>query len=66
MEVLIEKEWIWWNEAAGKAATASGAIALVLREGQVVMEDGLQVWATPSRVGGVDLPADGGGFTAFN
>jgi hypothetical protein len=29
MEVLIEKEWIWWNEAAGKAATASGRTALV-------------------------------------
>jgi hypothetical protein len=59
MEVLIEKEWIWWNEAEGKVATASGATALVLREGQVVMEDGLRVWAASSRVGSVDLPADG-------
>jgi hypothetical protein len=29
MEVLIEKEWIWWNEAAGKAATPSGRMASV-------------------------------------
>jgi hypothetical protein len=66
MEVLVEKEWIWWNEAAGKITTASGKTALVFREGHVVMEDGLRVWATPSRVGGVDLPAAGGGPAAFN
>jgi hypothetical protein len=59
MEVLIEKEWIWWNKAAGKVATASGTTALVHREGEAVMEDGLRVWAAPSRVGGVDLLADG-------
>jgi hypothetical protein len=31
-----------------------------------VMEDGLRVWATPLRVGGVVLPAAGGGPEAFN
>jgi hypothetical protein len=66
MEVLIEKEWIWWNEATGTVATASGTAALVYRGGEAVMEDGLQVWTVPSRVGGVDLPADGGGSAANN
>ncbi len=65
MEVLIEREWIWWNEAAGKVATALGVTASVFREGRVVMEDGLRVWSTPSRVGSVNLPADGGGPAAF-
>ncbi len=66
MEVLVEKEWIWWNEAVGKAATTLGMMASVSREGQAIMEDSLRVWATPLRVGGVDLPADGGGSAAFN
>jgi len=29
MEVLTEMEWIWWNEAARKVATASGRTTLV-------------------------------------
>jgi hypothetical protein len=61
MEVLIEMEWIWRNEAAGKVATASGKMALVHKESEAVMEDGLWVWAAPSRVVGADLPADGRG-----
>jgi hypothetical protein len=66
MEVLIEREWIWWNEAAGKVTTASGTTASVYREGEAIMEDGLRVWIAPSRVGGVDLPADGGGSATVN
>ncbi len=57
MEVLIEREWIWWNEAAGKVATDSGTTASVHRKGEAVMEDGLGVWTVPSRVVGADLPA---------
>jgi hypothetical protein len=30
------------------------------------MEDGLRVWAMPSRVGGVELPAAGGGPAALS
>ncbi len=66
MEVLVEKEWIWWSETAGKVTTVAGETVSVSREGQVVTEDGLTVWAMPSRVGGVDLPAAGGGPAAFN
>ncbi len=66
MEVLIEKEWIWWNEDAGKVTTASGVTASVHRDGEVVMEDRLRVWTAPSRVVGVDLPADGGGSATNN
>jgi hypothetical protein len=62
VEVLIEKEWIWWNEAAGKVATASGKTALVRKKGEAVMEDGLRVWTAPPRVVGANLPADGGGL----
>jgi hypothetical protein len=66
MEILVKKEWIWWSEMAGKIATASGEMVSVSKEGEVVMEDRLRVWAMPSRVGGVDLPAAGGGPAAFN
>jgi hypothetical protein len=66
MEVLVEKEWIWWNEAVCRVATASGTMASVFREGEAVKDDGLRVWATLSRVGSVDLPEAGGGPTAFN
>jgi hypothetical protein len=66
MEVLIEMEWIWWNKAEGKVATASGRTASVLKKGEAVMEDRLQVWTAPSRVVGADLPADGGGSAANN
>ncbi len=64
VEVLIEMEWIWWNEAAGKVATTSGRTALVRKEGEAVMEDGLRVWTAPPRVVGANLPADGGGLEA--
>ncbi len=66
MEVLIEMEWIWWNEAAGKVATTSGRTALVRKEGGALMEDGLRVWTVPSTVVGADLPADGGGSATDN
>ncbi len=36
-------------------------MASVFKEGQVVMEDGLRVWAMPSGVGSVELPAVEGG-----
>jgi hypothetical protein len=51
MEVLIEKECIWWSKTAKTIATMSGKTALVRENGQVVMEDGLRVWEAPSRVG---------------
>ncbi len=66
MEVQVKKEWIWWNEAKGKVATPSGKTATVHREGEAVMKDGLRIWSAPSRVGGANLPADGGGPAAFN
>ncbi len=66
MEVQIEKEWIWWNDAEGKVATTSGKTTTVHREGEAAMEDGLWIWAALSRVGGGNLPADGGGQPAFN
>ncbi len=61
VEILIEEEWIWWNKEAGKVATASGKTALVRKEGEAVMEDGLRVWTAPPRVVGANLSADGGG-----
>ncbi len=66
MEVLVEMEWIWWNEAAGKVATASGRKASVRKKGETVMEDGLRVWAAPPRVVGANLPADVGGLETNN
>jgi hypothetical protein len=66
MEVRIKKEWFWWKETKGKVATASGRTALVHRDGEAVMENGLRIWTVPPRVGGVNLPADGGGPLAFN
>jgi hypothetical protein len=56
VEVLIEKEWIWWNEVAGKVATASGRTALVRKEGEAVMEDGLRVWTGPDKSCGCESP----------
>jgi len=61
MEILVTKEWIWWSRTAGRITTASGKMAPVWGDGQVVVEDGLRVWETPSRAGGVELPAAGGG-----
>ncbi len=51
MEVLIEKERIWWSKTAKTIATTSGKTALVRQNSQVVMEDGLRVWKALSRVG---------------
>jgi hypothetical protein len=51
MEILIKKERVWCSEAARTVTTMSGKTALVREAGQVVMEDGLRVWETPSRVG---------------
>jgi hypothetical protein len=56
MEVLIEKEWIWWNEAVGKVATALGMTASVFRGGRWSWRTGcgcgqcrreLEVWIFP-------------------
>jgi hypothetical protein len=66
MKVRVEREWIWWNKVGGQVTTASGKAATVHREGEAVMEDGLWIWAALSRIGGANLPADGGGTEAFN
>ncbi len=44
MEVLVEEDWIWWNAERGQAATKSGKVATVLRDGETILEDGLWVW----------------------
>ncbi len=46
--------------------TASGRAATVYKDGAAVMEDGLWMWTAPPRVGGANLPADGGGAAAYN
>ncbi len=67
MEVLVEKGWIWWNAEKGQAATESGKATTVLRNGEAILENGLWVWKPGddgpilARVGGANLPADGGG-----
>jgi hypothetical protein len=66
MEILVKKEWTWWSKTARKITTASGETALVSEDDQVVMEDGLRVWAVPSRAGGVELLAPGGGPALLN
>jgi hypothetical protein len=66
MEVLIEKERIWWNEEKGQVATASGKAATVYHDGEAILENGLWVWTAPSRVGEANPPADGGGVAALN
>ncbi len=72
MEVLVKKDWIWWNAEKGQAATASGKTTTVLRDGEAVLENGLWVWKPGdegpilARVGGADLPADGGGAASVN
>ncbi len=68
----MKKDWIWWNAEKGQAATASGKKATVLRDGEAVLENGLWVWKpgdegpVQARVGGADLPADGGGAASVN
>jgi len=66
MEVLVEEDWIWWNEEKNQVATKSGKAATVLRSGEAILEDGLRVWRPgdgpiPARVGGANLPIDRGG-----
>jgi hypothetical protein len=67
MEVLVEEGWIWWNKEKNLVATESGRMTSVLREGEVILEDGLRVWhpgdddPNSAKVGGANLPLDGGG-----
>ncbi len=67
MEVLEEEDWIWWNAEKNQVATKSGKATTVLRDGGAVLEDGLRVWKPGddgpilARVGGANLPIDGGG-----
>jgi hypothetical protein len=71
MEVLVEESWIWWNAERGQAATRSGKVTTVLRDGEAILENELWVWKPGddgpilARVGGANLPLDGGG-TASN
>ncbi len=71
MEVLVEEDWIWWNEKKKQVATKSGKAATVLRSGEAILEDGLRVWRpgdSPilAKVGGANLPIDGGGTGSNN
>jgi hypothetical protein len=72
MEVLVEKDWIWWKAEKGQAATESGKTTTVLRNGEAILENGLWVWKPgdngpiEARVGGANLPVDGGGTASIN
>ena len=72
MEVLVEEDWIWWNAEKNQVATKSGKAATVLRGGEAILEDGLRVWRPrddgpiQAKVGGANLPIDGGGTGAIN
>jgi hypothetical protein len=72
MEVLVEKDWIWWNAEKGQVATGSGKTTTVLRNGEAILENGLWVWKPGddgpilARVGGANLPAVGGGTASVN
>jgi hypothetical protein len=72
MEVLVEDDWIWWNKKKNQVATKSGKTATVLRSGEAILEDGLRVWRPGdngpilAKVGGADLPIDGGGTGSNN
>jgi hypothetical protein len=67
MEFLVEEDWIWWNEEKNQVATKSGKMTSVLRRGEAILEDGLRVWKPGdggpilAKVGGANLPIDGGG-----
>ncbi len=67
MEILVEEDWIWWNEEKNQVAAESGKAATVLRSGEAILEDGLRVWRPGddgpilAKVGGANLPIDGGG-----
>ncbi len=43
-EVLVEEDWIWWNAEKSQAATRSGRVTTVLRDGEAILENGLWVW----------------------
>jgi hypothetical protein len=72
MEVLVEEGWIWWNAEKNQAATGSGRVTTVLRDGKATLENGLWVWKPGddgpilARVGGANLPVDGGGTASIN
>ncbi len=72
MKVLVKKDWIWWNAEKSQATTASGKTTTVLQDGEAVLEDGLWVWKPGdegpilARVGGANLPAEGGGTASVN
>jgi hypothetical protein len=71
MEVLVEEDWIWWNEEKNQVATKSGKAATILRSGEAILEDGLRVWRPGdgpilAKVGGANLPIDGGGTGSNN
>jgi hypothetical protein len=72
MEVLVEEDWIWWNEEKNQVATKSGKNTSVLRKGEAILEDGLRVWNPGeddpilAKVGGANLPIDGGGTGSNN
>jgi hypothetical protein len=72
MEVLVEEGWIWWNAEKGQVATETGKVTTVLRNREAILENGLWVWMPGddgpilARVGGANLPADGGGTASIN
>ncbi len=72
MEVLVEEDWVWWNAEKNQVATKSGKVTTVLKEGEAILEDGLRVWKPGddgpilARVGGANLPLDGGGTGSNN
>ncbi len=71
MEVLVEEDWIWWNEEKNQVATKSGRAATILRSGEAILEDGLRVWRPGdgpilAKVGGANLLIDGGGTGSNN
>ncbi len=72
MEVLAEKDWIWWHAEKRQAATGSGKVTTVLRDEEAILENGLWVWEpgddgpTLARVGGANLPIDRGGTASNN
>ncbi len=72
MEVLVERDWIWWNKKKNLVATESGRTTSVLKEGEAILEDGLRVWhpgdddPNSSSAGGANLPLDGGGTSTID
>ncbi len=72
MEVLVEEDWIWWNAEKNQVATKSGKTTTVSRSGEAILEDGLWVWEPGddgpilARIGGANLPIDGGGTGSNN